>query len=129
MASAIAIPSEQQNQLPSQLARSLISVATTAKSEITAIQAANTALNVQSGEATLVAGTVTIATGITVTATSRVFVSRTAQGGTSTGVIAYECTAKTVGAPGTGAITLRANNAAGTIVNTDTSTLDYLIVG
>lgn len=129
MASTIVVPGEQQLQLPSECARKLVAIATAAKTDIGAIQAGVTTRNEQYGSATLVAGTKTINTGITITPTSRVFVNRTAQGGTSTGVIAYECVTKTVGAPGTGAIVLQANNAAGTIVNTDTSTVDYLIVG
>lgn len=129
MASTIVVPGEQQLQLPSECARKLVAVATAAKTDIEALQAGVTTRNEQYGSTTLVAGTKTINTGITITATSRVFVSRTAQGGTSTGVIAYECVSKTAGAPGTGSITIQANNAAGTIVNTDTSTVDYLIVG
>lgn len=84
---------------------------------------------VQGGTVTLVAGTVTVSTGVTLTSASRIILSRTAQGGTSTGVIGYDVSSKTVGAPGTGAFTVIASNAAGTIVNTDTSTLDYIIIG
>jgi hypothetical protein len=84
---------------------------------------------IQSGTLTLVAGTKTINTGIVVTATSRIFFNRTAQGGTSTGVTNYDVTNKTAGAAGTGAFTVQASTVAGVIVNTDTSTLDYLIVG
>ena len=87
------------------------------------------AMPVQAGTITLVAGTVTLAAGITITASSRVICSRTAQGGTSTAVIGYDVTSKTVGAPGTGAFTVVAANVAGGTVTTDTSTLDYVIVG
>jgi len=84
---------------------------------------------IQSGTLTLVAGTKTINTGVVITATSRIFFNRTAQGGTSTAVANYDCTNKTAGAAGVGAFTVQASTVAGVIVNTDTSTLDYLIVG
>ena len=84
---------------------------------------------IQSGTITLVSGTLTLAAGITITAASRVFLTRTAQGGTSTAVIGYDVTSKTVGAPGTGAFTAVAATISGSTVTTDTAVLDYLIVG
>jgi hypothetical protein len=84
---------------------------------------------VQSGTLTLVAGTKTINTGVVITATSRIFYQRTAQGGTSTAVANYDTTNKTAGVAGVGAFTVQASTVAGVIVNTDTSTLDYVIIG
>lgn len=86
---------------------------------------------VQNGTVTLVAGTATVNTGITLTATSRIFLSRKTQAGTVTTTVHYEAPSatRTVGAPGVGAFTALATVAAGTIQNTDASVLDYLIVG
>jgi glyoxylate utilization-related uncharacterized protein len=84
---------------------------------------------IQTGTITLVAGTITVATGITITSGSRILLTRTAQGGTSATVVDYMVTAKTVGAPGTGAFTVTAATGPGVTVATDTSTLDYIIIG
>lgn len=80
----------------------------------------------QDGASTLVAGTKTINTGITITANSRIIItpSLTGQAG-----VKYVVTARTVGAPGTGAFTVQAQDATGTLVNTDVSTFDYVIKG
>lgn len=83
----------------------------------------------QVGQATLVAGTVTINTGIQVNAASQVFVTRVTPGGTVTSTIEYECVAKTAGGPGTGSITLQASVAAGTVNAADTSVVGYAIMG
>jgi hypothetical protein len=113
MATALTLPVAAQLQLPDVAAGAILSIGN----------------QVQGGTVTLVAGTKTISAGITITANSRVLFTRTAQGGTSTTVITYDCTSKTVGAPGTGAFTVVAAAAAGTTVTTDTSTLDYVIIG
>jgi len=80
----------------------------------------------QDGATTLVAGTKTINTGITITANSRIFLQPTLTGQTGT---KYVVTSKTVGAPGTGAFVIQAQDATGSLVNTDVSTIDYLIRG
>jgi hypothetical protein len=113
MATALTLPVAAQLQMPDSVAKSVLSIGD----------------QIQGGTLTLVAGTKTIATGITITANSRVLLTRTAQGGTSTAVVEYDCTAKTVGAPGTGAFTVVAATIAGATVTTDTSTLDYVIIG
>lgn len=123
MASTIAIPNVNQIQLVDTLAASLVDVATKAKADINTTQG-----TIQSGTITLTAGTVTVNTGITITANSRIVLTRTAQGGTSTTVVFYDVTSKTVGAPATGAFTVQARTAPGVLVNTDTSTLDYIII-
>lgn len=123
MASTIVIPNVNQIQLVDTLAASLVDVATKAKADINTTQG-----TIQSGTITLTAGTVTVNTGITITANSRIVLTRTAQGGTSTTVVFYDVTSKTVGAPATGAFTVQARTAPGVLVNTDTSTLDYIII-
>jgi len=85
----------------------------------------------QAGTAVLVAGTKTVAAGISISASSVVVVSRKLQGGTVLNTIQYEelSGSRVVGAPGIGSLTFQASVAAGTVANTDTSTLEYLIVG
>jgi hypothetical protein len=113
MATALTLPVAAQLQLPDVAAGAILSIAN----------------QIQGGTVTLVAGTKTVSAGITITANSRIIVNRTVQGGTSTAVAEYDVTTQTVGAPGTGAFTVQASTVAGTIVNTDTSTLAYIIIG
>lgn len=83
----------------------------------------------QTGSLTLVSGTKTINTGITITASSRILLQMTAPGAGALGD-KYKVTGKTVGGPGTGAFTVTAIAAAdGTTVATDVSVHDYVIVG
>lgn len=83
---------------------------------------------VQVGRGTFAAGVLAVAAGITVTATSRVFASRVTEAGTDGDEIRVPDADRTVGGPGTGALTFRAflNGAAAT---SDTSTFDWMIVG
>lgn len=85
-------------------------------------------LQIQAGTGTLVAGVLTINTGITVTATSRVFAMRKTEGGTDGDELRCPTADRTVGGPGTGSITIRAFSG-GSAATSDTSTIDYLIVG
>lgn len=87
---------------------------------------------VQSGTVTLVAGTAVVggATGaLIISAGSRIVFSRKTQGGTVG--VNYEAPGanRVAGAAGTGAFTVNAVSATGTLVNTDTSTLDYVVIG
>jgi hypothetical protein len=86
---------------------------------------------IQHGFLTLASGTKTLATGITVTATSVVQVTRQTQGGTVTSTAEYEEIggSRIVGGPGVGSITVQASVSAGTVNAADNSTLSYLIVG
>lgn len=73
------------------------------------------------GQTTLVAGTKAVSiTGVTTS--SRAYVTLVAQGGTSTTVYQYKavCTS--------GTVTISAESISGVLVNTDTSTLNYLII-
>lgn len=83
---------------------------------------------IQVGRATLVAGVKAISSGITITATSRIFANHVTVGGTAGDQIIVPDADRTVGGPGTGAVTFRAylNGAAAT---SDTSTFDYAIIG
>lgn len=86
---------------------------------------------IQTGTAVLVAGTKTVATGISVSATSTVLVGRKAQGGTVTSTVQYEELggSRVTGGPGTGTLVFQASVAAGTVNAPDTSTLEYTIIG
>jgi hypothetical protein len=79
----------------------------------------------QYGTVVLVAGTATVSTAA-VTANSRVFFTRTTSN-TTTLTLAYACTTKTPGAPGS--FVVQAQVAAGTLNNADISTLDWFVVG
>jgi hypothetical protein len=83
---------------------------------------------IQSGRGTFAAGVLAVSTGITVTASSRVFASRVTEAGTDGDEIRVPDADRTVGAPGTGALTFR-SFLSGTAATSDTSTFDYLIVG
>jgi hypothetical protein len=91
-------------------------------------QAAAGALRIQSGRGTLAAGVLAVSTGITVTATSRVFANRVTEAGTDGDEIRVPDADRTVGGPGTGALTFR-SFLSGVAATSDTSTFDYLIVG
>jgi hypothetical protein len=77
-------------------------------------------------QATLVAGTVTVATGFDLRATSIIVPVRRTAGGTTGND--YIVTARTSGAAGTASITIQAQTA-GVLVNTDTSVIDIIIFG
>jgi hypothetical protein len=83
---------------------------------------------IQSGTLTLVAGTKTVATGIVITSSSRIFFTRTTANTCSLTANGYAVTNKTTGGSGTGAFTVIACVADGTINVADISTLDYLII-
>jgi hypothetical protein len=85
-------------------------------------------LQIQAGRSTFAAGVKAISAGITVTATSRVFASRVTEAGTDGDEIRIPDADRTVGGPGTGALTFR-SFLSGTAATSDTSTFDYLIVG
>ena len=120
MPSAISIPA----QGPASAA--LIALATTAKSEITALQALNGSL-VQSGVATLTAGD-SGAIAATVTANTRIIVSlKTANTTTLTTNYAALSGDRSVGAPGS--FRIKAVVAAGTINVADVSTVDWIAIG
>lgn len=82
--------------------------------------------NTQTGTLTLIAGTKTINTVIVMTANSVVLLQPTESGGTAG--TRYKVTGKTAGVAGVGAFTVTAIDTAGSLVNTDTSTFDFVIV-
>lgn len=98
-----------------------------------ATQAAQLALlpaRIQTGTVTLAAGTVTKSTGITITANSKVFLTlNTPGGGTNGSQYKVPDASLVVGAPGVGTFVATAVGTNGATVNTDVSTLNYLIVG
>lgn len=83
----------------------------------------------QTGQVTLVAGTVTVNAGITITANSKVFVQLVTPGAGASGT-RYKVHGLVEGGPGVGAFSVTAvdSNAGDNIVNTDVSVLDYVIV-
>jgi hypothetical protein len=95
-----------------------------------AVGGASGAGGVQAGTVTLVAGTKTVNTGITITSSSKVFVSLNTPGGGTQGV-KYKVpdASLVVGGPGTGTFIVTGVDNAGATVATDVSTINYLIVG
>lgn len=82
---------------------------------------------IQTGSGTLVAGVLTVNSGITVTATSRIFMQRVTEAGTDGDELRCPAADRTVGGPGTGAITIR-SFLSGVAATSDTSTIEYMIV-
>ena len=85
-------------------------------------------LPIQVGTVTLSGGTVTLAAGISITASSKVFVSLNTPGGTLGANYSVPDASLAVGGGGVGTFVVNAVDSAGALVNTDTSTLNYLIV-
>ena len=86
--------------------------------------------NVQSGKLTLNAGTKSITTGVTVTATSVIGAQYNTRAGALTGVrLEIPSASRVVGAPGTGAFTVSSTTVAGVVDANDTSTVDWWIFG
>jgi hypothetical protein len=83
---------------------------------------------IQTGTGTFAAGVLAVSTGITVTASTRVIAFRTNGAGTQGDEIRVPTADRTVGAPGTGALTFRSflNGAAAT---SDTSAFEYTLIG
>lgn len=83
---------------------------------------------IQRGRGTLVAGVLTVNSGIHVTTDSYVIAMRMTEAGTDGDELRCPTADRTIGLPGTGAITIRAflNGVAAT---SDTSTIEYIIVG
>lgn len=126
MASTITVPDAQKlGWYPQSIAESLVSVANAAKTDIEALQA-GTSDSVQTGSATLVAGVKTVNTDITITASSKVYLQLVTPGGTMGAH--HKVGTLVVGGPGTGAFTITAVDASGTLVNTDTSVFNFLIM-
>lgn len=84
---------------------------------------------IQRGTGTMVAGVLSVSTGVKITANSVINFSRKTQGGTPG--VAYDAPAadRTVGAPGTGAFKVRSYSSSNVVVTTDTSTIDWIIIG
>ncbi len=87
----------------------------------------NIGKKIQVGTGTLVAGVLTVSAGITVTSVSRVFMSRVTEAGTDGDELRCPAADRTVGGPGTGAITIR-SFLSGVAATSDTSTIEYMIV-
>jgi hypothetical protein len=83
---------------------------------------------IQRGRGTLVAGVLTVAAGIHVTTDSYIIAMRVTEAGTDGDELRCPTADRTIGLPGTGAITIRSflNGVAAT---SDTSTIEYIIVG
>jgi len=84
--------------------------------------------SIQAGRGTFSSGVLSVSTGITVSATSRVFASRVTEAGTDGDEIRVPDADRTVGAPGTGTLVFR-SFLSGAAATSDTSTFDWLIVG
>lgn len=89
--------------------------------------AAGAGKRIQSGRGTLVAGVLAV-TGVTLTSTSRIFASRVTEAGTDGDELRVPDADRTVGALGTGAFSIR-SFLSGVAATSDTSTVDWMIVG
>ncbi len=125
MASTITIPNTNLGGCGSQLAVDLLrNTCTQAAADVNALQA-----SVQKGVATLVLGTVTVDTTVTITASSVILVTMKTPAGVltlTTGYIARG-SARTAGAPGVASFTIEAIVAAGSINVADLSVVDWAI--
>ncbi len=83
---------------------------------------------VQVGTITLASGTKSLATGIVITASSKVFVSLNTPGGTMGTNYKVPDASLVVGISGVGTFVASAVDGSGATVTTDTSTLNYMIV-
>lgn len=85
---------------------------------------------IQTGTVTLVAGVGTVTTGITITAASKIFVTMNTPAGTL-GTWGYKVADAdlTVGVPDTGEFKIRSIDENGSAATSDTSTVNWLIVG
>jgi hypothetical protein len=83
---------------------------------------------IQTGSGTFVAGVLTVNAGITLTAESVIIGIRMTEGGTDGDEIRCPTADRTVGGPGTGAMTLR-SFLSGVAATSDTSTLQWVIIG
>jgi hypothetical protein len=92
--------------------------------------AATSVSRVQVGSLTLVGGSKTVNTGITITASSKV-IPILESGGAATSGARYRVSGLTVGGPGTGAFTVDAVDLASgnNVVATDISVLGFVIIG
>jgi hypothetical protein len=112
MASTIVVPNRHiVGANVQEIGNRLSDVAAAAKVDIDALQATLGAVTLwQLASGTLVAGTATIATGITVTAATRAFPipSATITGSANFGSLSHPIASNVAGAPGVGAITVRA---------------------
>lgn len=88
------------------------------------------AQRVQGGTGTLVAGVLTVSTGVQLTAASRIVVCRKTPAGTfSDGGFDAPAADRTVGEVGVASFVIRARAQDGTANTADTSTVDYIIFG
>jgi hypothetical protein len=116
-------PVVQQNQVYTPAVANQLAAAVTTINQLATGVAT---LNAQSGAAVLAAGTVTV-TGVTLTATSVITLSRKVQGGTSgAGGVMAPSASRNVAA---GSFVINAVDTLGATVTTDTSTIDFLIIG
>lgn len=128
MPSTIAVPSRNHlSNYPPEIADQLIAIAAAAKADIQALQAQG---GMQTGTLTLVAGTKTVNTGLTLTAASKVYLQlNTPSGGTQGVKYKVPDASLVVGGPGVGAFTATGVDNTGATVATDGSTLNFLVVG
>lgn len=85
--------------------------------------------SVQTGTGALSSGVLTVATGITVTSSSKVYATRNTKAGTIGVELEVKDADLVVGGSGVGTIIVRSLKSDGTAETSDTSTVNYLIVG
>lgn len=84
---------------------------------------------VQAGTGTLVAGVLAVAADVTITANSRIIATRKTPAGTMGVELVALAAERTVGVPGTGAFKITSVASDKTEATSDTSTIDWIIVG
>lgn len=97
--------------------------------ESTADDLPSAAAGIQTGTATLVGGTKTVNTGVRLTAKSKIFLTLNTPGGTLGANHKVPDASITTGEAGTAEFTITAVDSAGALVNTDTSSLNWLVIG
>lgn len=85
--------------------------------------------NIQKGSGALSSGVLTVNTGVTITSSSRIFAQRSLAGGTPGVELRALAADRTNGAPGTGVFKVRSYDSSGVAATSDTSTVEWLIVG
>lgn len=83
----------------------------------------------QAGNGTLVAGTFTVSTGVTIAASSEILLTFRGRPGTTTNLATLAVVSRTNGAPGVGAFTVEAVLATGAIDSDAVGSVSWLIVG
>ncbi len=84
---------------------------------------------IQSGTGTLSSGVLTVDSGVTISASSRIVAMRNTNAGTVGAFLGAPDADRVVGGPGTGEFVIRSFTEAGAAATSDTSTVDWIVSG